>query len=151
MEQNYRFDFYLIWNHGLNFLDDIRNIIKENKYLTIINEFEKDVENIPKFIDKLYALDHQNRLHIKGKTRYLLKQKTIVHVFILKNISKTPLESINKTKWEIREKYNPRFDDPKKQPNPVLAPGITHHHVIHGSDTQEETEHMMKYWNMELH
>lgn len=146
--KNYQYDFFLIWSHGLQHLDEIKKIIQDNKDLEIVNESRHDVKSIPKFIDVLYKFDDKNRQHIKNKTKYLLNYDTNVYVYIVKNMS--DLESLNKTKWIVRERFNPRFDDPKTHPHPALPAGITHHHVIHGSDFEKETYYIMEYFGITL-
>ena len=146
--RTYRYDFYLIWNHGMKNLDKIRNIICENKSLTICKEFQQNVGNITAFIKTLYILDVKNKKHIESKTKYLLHEPPNIHIFIIRNISKTPEESLNETKWKVREQFNPRFKDLTHHPHPRLPAGITHNHVIHGSDTEEETMHILKHFNI---
>jgi hypothetical protein len=147
---SYRYDFYLIWNHGMSKLDEIRAIINTNPCLTIKKESLHNVKNIANFIKTLYILDVKNQKHIANKTKYLLTQPPNVHLFILKNTSASPEESLNETKWKIRERFNPKFKDSTYQPHTRLSPGITHEHVIHGSDIEEETLHILKILNIRI-
>lgn len=130
-------DFYLIWDHGLQYKDQIIGMIKEcfpiveEKFIDL-----KTISNLQKFIDKLYSLDTQNKLHIKAKTAHLFKFNPQVYIIFVDSKNN---DEINKLKWKIREKYNPRFPNPKYQPHKALPPGITHDHVIHSSDNTKET------------
>lgn len=147
--KNYNYQFYLIWNHGLQYLDEIKKTIYTSKTIKLIKEVKKDIQDIEKFIKKLYELDIKNKSHISNKTKYLLKQKHNIVLLFVKNLSCNQIE-FDKIKWLIREKFNPRFSNSLKHPHPNLPPGITHEHVIHGSDHEKETEHILKYFNITI-
>jgi hypothetical protein len=144
----------IIWGHGIEYMDNIINSLKDNIDCDILNIKKIAVVNINDFINNCYKLEMINKNHIIAKTNYLKKvEPNVIHVLIknygvkyktygsgsFKVISD---ENIVNWKWKIREKFNPKQENFKKEP---LSKGISHNHVIHLTDTTEECNELCKY------
>ena len=67
---------------------------------------------------------------------------------LIKNINFTNYvnnENIVNLKWKLREKYNLKFTDSNLQPSKNLPPGISHNHIIHITDSNEECIEVCKF------
>lgn len=153
---NEKYFSFIIWSHGIEHIYEILELLKKHLYCKILLITQKKYSNINKFIDQIYALEMHNKNHIIGKTNYL-KQLSNEYIYILikkydyneKSYGKIQEqifadEDVVKFKWLIREKYNPKLPNQEQQPSPSLPPGISHDHVIHATDTVQETEHLTK-------
>lgn len=140
--------FFILYPNGLSYCEDVYNILKNNFVVIKILELNiqnKDLDDI--FFNYLYR--NENKLHIQGKLRYMMpffSQKCFKIKIILiddeKEIffndrGKKKNKNIEMIKREIRNKFNPKFDDINKQIYP-LEKGVSHNHVIHSNDTPEE-------------
>lgn len=145
----------LIWGHGIEYMDNIINDLQNSIDCQILNIKKNNIDNIDDFINNCYKLemtDKQN--HIIAKTNYLKKVNPIViHVLIknygvkYKNYGSKEFkvitdENLVNWKWKIREKFNPKQENFIRKP---LSKGISHNHVIHVTDTNEECNELSKY------
>ncbi len=141
-----RTDCFVVWNHGLKYLDDIYDFISNSQHIKIILTKYIKVNNIKKFIQELYKFDNSPLHHIKNKTKYLsdLKKHDVYCIFVRNyavnevwtNNKQLECLSIKKIKNELRELFNPRVDSK-----------ITHNHIIHGTNTEKEVEYLLKRIN----
>ena len=141
-----RKDYFLIWGHGLKYENEIINLIKKNKNFKIKYFYKYDIKNMNKFISNIYFNDYTPINHLKNKTKYLKnKKQKVLFIFVennkpleirVKTFNKVHTESktINKFKNDVRKKFNPKNNNQ-----------ITNDHVIHGSDSQQQTEHIIKF------
>ena len=76
-----RYDFFLIWGHGLKFSDEIIKMIEDTKEITIKKIFYYKPKSISKFVKQVYSYDYVPFSHLKGKTRYLKKNtsRSFIH------------------------------------------------------------------------
>ena len=144
----------IIWGHGIEYMDDIIDSLRNNIDCDILNIREVRVNNMDDFINNCYKLEMINKNHIAAKTNYLKKVKpNIIHILIknygvkYKKYGSGSFEVITDEnlvnwKWKIRERFNPRQKNFKRKP---LSEGITHNHVIHLTDTSEECNELSKY------
>jgi len=143
-----RYDFFLIWGHGIKYIDDIIKIISSNDDFKIKMILKHKVKNIKKFVKEVYKYDYVPYFHLRSKTKYLLDtQKEVMFIFI---INKNPqeiwklghgtghIESENIVRYKniIRDKFNERKDDRR-----------TENHVVHASDNEIQVHQMLKYLN----
>ncbi len=140
-----RIDCIIIWNHGLNKLEDILLEIRENKFeiLMIEKHSPKSIKNL---ISKVYELDDVPLHHLREKTRFLKNGgKEVCFVFIKNNDPEEDFfgtqpfrhiesKSLKKLKTKIRNNYNPYFKGNR-----------TENHVIHCTDTELQTRNIFKY------
>jgi glycosyltransferase involved in cell wall biosynthesis/lipopolysaccharide biosynthesis glycosyltransferase len=140
----YRIDYFLIWGHGLPYTEQILGILRESKDIEIISIVKKNVGDIAKFVQDIYACDTVPFHHLVDKTKYLLNTKPEIIFILVKN--KNPQEKlfgegafrhiqcsqIKDIKEQIRNKFNPRVNGKR-----------TEYHVIHASDYQSQVEHVL--------
>lgn len=137
-----RVDGFIIWNHGVKHIDGIMDILRRRLDIiclkrTVINDMEA-------FIKAVYSIDTYPIEHLRAKTRYLTDHPGETIFVLAKNhhvdeqmVGKGKFRAlqcqyVQKVKFEIRNKYNP-------EPN---------HHVIHGTDVEKETRHLLKLFGM---
>jgi len=144
----------IIWGHGIEYMDDIIDSLRNNIDCDILNIKQISVNNINDFIKNCYKLEMINKNHIVAKTNYLKKVKpNVIHILIknygvkYKKYGSGTFEVISDEnlvnwKWKIREKFNPKQKNFRRKP---LSRGISHNHVIHLTDTTEECNELSKY------
>ena len=149
-----REDFFIIWTHGLKYVEEIKKIMitEYNKQFLIYDskEYSFTRKQFLSFLFKLYK--KENRFHIIGKIRYLIEyietNKLIpkIHIIKFKNLNPKSrkfyngppkCEFVETLKIRFRNKYNPQFENKNKQIFP-LNKGVSHNHIIHSSDNKDE-------------
>ena len=150
-----RYDYFIIWGNGLDHVTEIVHMIDEDRNFRIIESMGLDVDDIRMFIEGLYKCDTVPMQHLRAKTKYLLNTEPKIHFILAEN--KQPEEKmvgtgafqhiqcqkVTKLKIKIRNKFNPRSTT-NKQILPLDA-GVSHEHVIHGSDYQSQTDYVLDY------
>ncbi|TET39259.1 MAG: hypothetical protein E3J72_01030 [Planctomycetota bacterium] len=140
-----RYDYFLIWGNGLKYTRNIIDFIRGRPEFDILKIIRHKPESIDEFVKRVYENDAVPWRHLVAKTEYLLESESDVLVIFVKNLQ--PREEIvgdedfrhpqcmlmKEMKDEIRNKYNPRVDGRR-----------TEEHVIHGSDFESQTNHMLK-------
>jgi hypothetical protein len=152
----HKFNFFLVWSHGLKKIVEIIDMINELEDLDIVYIKKKKIDNLDELISNIYKFDTMNVNHIKSKTKYIKNLNNTDIIIILcvnkdyqeENNSVKFCRRVNKLKWDIREKYNPIHEN-KNFYIDKLSKGITHNHVIHGNDTEREVFHIFKYLKLE--
>lgn len=141
-----RMDYVLIWSHGIQYVQGIMDIIRSYEDIDIVTIVAFDVEDISKFVWAVYSTDTYPMQHLIDKTAYLMHTEPEVIFILLRNRNTQEKESgsgefrgvqcqlIEKLKWEIRGKYNPRDKNGQD----------THNHVIHVSDFESQVVHILK-------
>ena len=141
-----RIDCIIIWGHGLKYFDDILREIREKKSFKVLRIQRYKPKNLKKFVKEVYSYDYAPFWHLKAKTKYLLKTEQEVCFIFIKNLD--PNEdyfgknlfrhkeslTLKVFKEELRDKYNP-YENGEK----------THNHVVHATDSQEQTNHILRY------
>ena len=112
--------------------------LRENFEVITLRRF--DIKDMPSFIDDIYSCDTYPISHLRAKNQYLMSvPKEIIFVLVKNNnvnereagsgdFRGVQCEHVIRVKNEIRERFNP-------------AP---HNHVIHGTDYESQTEHILK-------
>ena len=145
-----RMDCILIWGHGLEKFNDILNDIGANKNFKILKIQKHKPKSMRLFVKEMYSYDYAPFWHLKAKTKYLLKTEQEVCFIFIKNLD--PNEdyfgenlfrhkeslTLKVFKEELRDKYSP-YENGER----------THNHVIHATDSEAQTEHMLKYLGYE--
>lgn len=142
----HRYDFFLIWGHGLQYKDEIIDLIAKEKNFEIVTMIRHQVSNIKKFVKKVYEHDYVPYFHLKSKTKYLMRTPNEVMFVFVKNKAPQEVwklghgtghiesEIIVRYKNIIRDKFNEKKDDRR-----------TENHVIHASDNEIQVHHLLKY------
>lgn len=164
-------NYFILWSCGFKYLTSIFNIIREHKDIKITRVFKKSFSFNSNFFEELYKLDKKvsNEL-INLKTTYLKKFPPEIFIIFVKDFNTKYLikngdfkysENITFLKWKIRLMFNPRDKNIQFCPNITdyqvkLATiqkwwynGVSHNHIIHANDLEEETPVIMKYFNLE--
>lgn len=149
--QGSRFDYFLIWGNGMQYTKEIIAMIEHEKSFEIEMILKKRIKSMKRFIKEVYSYDYAPFSHLKNKTRYLLTvPPEVVFIFIKNNDPQEEwmgegeyrhLESttVKCLKSRIRDIYNERKMDRR-----------TENHVVHASDNELQTDHMLKCLGYEL-
>lgn len=142
--------FYIIYPEGLNHTEKILEVIRNNFELHKNVDIEINKNEINNFfLNDLYK--NELKQHILAKINYLLNNSLNapfkIKVLIVNDRNETFFndrgtkknKNIEMVKRELRNKFNPRFQDINKQILP-LNKGVSHDHVIHSNDLPEEFE-----------
>jgi len=143
----------IVWGHGIEYIEDILNTLMADIDCSILNITKKTYTNVQEIINQCYKLEMVNSNHIFNKTMYLRTvPNQYIHILI-KNYGRsnkqygegtfavTADENIVNWKWKIRNKYNPRQSGIHIKP---LPEGVTHHHVVHVTDSDEESDYLTR-------
>jgi len=145
LNHRYRYDHFIIWGNGLEYTEEILDIIREQDDLEIIRIERRTVQNMEKFVFDLYACDTVPINHLRAKLRYLFDVSPEVIIVFVKNhapeeqptgqgaFRKVQCQYINQIKRGIREKFNPRKNGKR-----------TEEHAIHASDFEEQVDYLLK-------
>ncbi len=145
MITKHRYDYLIIWGHGLQYYKQILSIIRSCSSLRIIKILRHTPETMEQLIHLVYSFDYAPFEHLKAKTEYLLTKPCEVMFVFVENIfpdedyfgdgAYRHIESvtIKKLKEEIRNIYNPRINGKR-----------TEYHVVHASDNQVQTDYMLR-------
>lgn len=137
--------YFLVWGHGIPHLDDILDIIRDADRVKIRKILIRRVSSIRRLVKSVYSMDYAPFQHLKAKTRYLLTTPAeVALVFVAIDEAQTDffgegafrhMESleIRALKDEIRSRLNPRRDG-----------GCSEDHVVHASDNELQTAHMLR-------
>tara|TARA_Y100001938_G_C8063746_1_gene418908 strand:- start:685 stop:1563 length:879 start_codon:yes stop_codon:yes gene_type:complete len=154
-----RYDIFIIWGNALNRIPDIVSDISEDSNFHIVRLKYHLYQNRESFIKDIYKCDTVPWKHLLAKSKYLLSASNKCMVILVKNLEPreqivgsgkfrhTQCRNVNDLKTKIRSKFNPKFKDPNKQICP-LPKGVSHEHVIHGTDYESQTKYLLGYFNL---
>lgn len=144
--QRDRYDYFLIWGNGLQYKDEILEIIRSEESLKILRIMRHTPKTISKLVRTIYSYDYAPLQHLKSKTKYLLKtDPEVIFIFVhnqdvqavyrgrgqFRHIECMRIKSV---KEEIRNRFNPRKNGQR-----------TEEHVVHASDNESQVHHVLKY------
>lgn len=131
---NKQINFFILWGHSYNNIENILKMMNNNDYYDIIKIIKMPINNynLAKFI---YKKDGLEKEHIINKLNYLKNNDYNSPFLIIIKYDKEFFYKIKNYKWKIREKYNPKDNNCNSSP---LPKGVSHHHVIHLSDEQND-------------
>lgn len=154
-----RYDIFIIWGNGLNYVPEIVNEIAIDSNFKIIRLKYHSFTNTETFIRDVYQCDTVPWEHLISKSRYLHSSPQKCMVIIVENLrpqeqmigsgefKHIQCQNITNLKIRIRSKYNPKFPNPSKQIAP-LPKGVSHEHVIHATDYLSQTDYLLRYFNL---
>ena len=134
-----RIDNFMVWGHGIQYIREIMCTLRDNFEIIVIHR--KDIADMGKFVNDIYACDTYPMYHLIAKTRYLLTvPQEIISITVRNNnvqereagsgaFRGVQCDHVCAVKKEIRQRFNP--------------PG-TENHVIHGTDYESQVEHILK-------
>lgn len=137
--------YFVIYEHGLKYYDEICEIIKKNE-VRIDKKIHLDLpkNKFQEFIFDIYPDTYKD--HIISKNKYIIdvsqKKESVRAAIILVSIKNwtymnDKCKEIELLKRNIRNLYNPKFNDVNKQIQP-LNKGVSHDHIIHSIDFPNE-------------
>ncbi len=141
-----RFDYILIWGHGLKYRDGILDIIENTSGIEILKCFNYRPESISEFVYRIYSFDYAPFQHLENKVNYLLSTpKEVLFIFFRNNDPEVDYHgdgafrheesnTIRLLKEVIRNKYNPLDRNGQR----------SEEHVIHASDCWEQTDYALR-------
>lgn len=138
---------FILWGNGFKHAPEILGMIRSHPDLALKKVYLREITDIGRFIDEVYADGATPRAHLREKTKYLRKSNNpnAVVAFALNENPKHALsgrgefrhrecENIKNLKEEIRERFNPKNPDGSR----------TEEHVIHASDSEAHAHHLAK-------
>ena len=140
-----RFDYFLVWGHGLRFVDEILELLRNEDHIKILKVVPHRPRSIRGFVKQIYSHDYAPFRHLKAKTRYLLKTPAEVRIIFVQNNNCSEVvvgrgrfvhiecSYITGIKERIRDRFNERKNDRR-----------TENHVIHASDNEDHVDHLLK-------
>lgn len=159
--------YFIIWNHGFKYIEQILDIIRDHPQMKIQRIFRRKIDNLNKFINHIYKLDKASYSHIQAKSEYLKKIGNEIFIIFVRDINTTykyknqHKYSYHETylKWYIRLLFNPKTKNENINiTEELINKGIesaknwpsflTHNHIIHSSDIEEETQLVKDYFNL---
>jgi len=144
--QTIQYDYILIWSHGLQYKNEIIDLIAKNKDFEIIKIQYHHPQKIKNLVKTIYSYDYAPFKHLKAKTKYLKKTASKVFFIFIKNknpkidykgegsFRHSESMTLKVLKEEIRNKFNP-YNNGKR----------TEDHIIHASDNEAQTNYILKY------
>lgn len=144
--RNKRYGYFLIWGNGTQYEEEILDIFRRKEFIKILRIMKHRPKSIGKLVKTIYSYDYAPFEHLKAKTRYLLKTDPGVVFIFFRNedaqeryfgegaFRHIECERIKSLKEEIRNKFNPQIDGKR-----------TEEHVVHASDNESQTDHILKY------
>lgn len=141
-----RYDYFIIWGHGLQYKNEIINMIKSHKDLKILKIMYHIPDTIDDLVMAIYSYDYAPFRHLKNKCKYLYDTpKKVLFIFVGNSSPNEDyfgkgvyrhIESL--TIKELKEQMRDRF-------NPTVNGIRTEHHVIHASDSELQTHFILHY------
>ncbi len=141
-----RYDYILVWGNGLQYRDEIIDIINGTKDFEVLQIISHTPERIEDLISEIYSYDYAPKVHLVAKTEYLLTvPKESVFIFVKNRdahesvvgtgeFSHIECSRLKALKENIRNQFNPRINDKRSE-----------NHVIHSSDNEYQTDKILKY------
>lgn len=141
-----QYHYFLIWGHGLQFQDQILDRIASEKSFEILRVLRLRLRSVKRLVNTIYSYDYAPFHHLKSKTRYLLHTPREVAFAFIRVADPDPdmfgkgsfrhreSQRIKALKEELRNRYNPRMNGKR-----------TEDHVVHASDSESQTEHIIRY------
>jgi len=139
-----RLDYFLIWGHGVQYTEEILDIIRKHTDLDILFIKRKSIDNLNEFIERVYSCDAVPLRHLIDKSRYLLDTEPEVIFILVKNNN---VQERLFGRGPFRHIQCNLIKDIKKQIRERFDPKGTEHHVVHASDYESQTRHLLEVLN----
>jgi hypothetical protein len=140
-----RYDSVIIWGHGIQYCEEIIDMIRNVQGFEIARVVKYRPRSMKRFIRKVYSYDYAPIGHLKSKIKYLEKVDSNLLCIVINNSSPEidilgegsfrheECLKLKQLKTKIRERFNPHLNGE-----------MTHNHVIHATDNEEQTHHILK-------
>ncbi len=149
VQRTSRFDYFIICNNGLNFIDDIIALIRNTPGIAIFSATKHKSDNVADFIYRIYPGEPDSGNYLFDRTRYLLKGKTEVVMILIHN-TKPEEKFFKETKFRHIQCEKIRFlkEFIRNLYNPKINGNGTGEHIIYASSCEENVEHVLKMLNL---
>lgn len=139
-----RFDTVIIWSHGLQYKNEIIEQIRDVSGFEIVRIVKYRPKSMKKFVRKVYSYDYAPLAHLKSKIAYLNSLEPVVLCIVIKNgapqedmfgegkFRHSESVTLKNLKTKLRLQFNP-YDNGK----------MSHDHVIHATDNEEQSYHIL--------
>jgi hypothetical protein len=141
----FRYDYFVIWANGLNYKDEIIEVLRGEEKLEIVEMKTVQITDMKAFILDLYALDSVPMNHLQAKVEYLHREKPEAVFVFLKHLE--PDEYHFKNDWGcfIRSMYIHLLKERIRNTyNPYRKGKRTMENVVHASDHELQVDHTLK-------
>tara|TARA_Y100000992_G_C21106289_1_gene415067 strand:- start:121 stop:675 length:555 start_codon:yes stop_codon:yes gene_type:complete len=157
--------YFIVWNHGFKYIKQISDIIRDHSQIKIQGIVKKKIDNIDNFLNHIYKLDKSSYTYIQEKSQYLKNIGNDIYIiYVIDTNTEYRYKNKHKysyietyLKWYIRLLFNPKTENRKINITKELIDNcieseknwpsiLTHNHVIHSSDIEEETELVKDYF-----
>jgi len=134
-----RLDIAIIYPHGVEYLDQILEILRKYKDLELVYLRYYEPYDFTQFIEDVYGVDTVPIQHLRAKNKYLEGIGKETYIMLIKNHKPEEVivgegeyqhiqcMLINRFKWHVRELFNPVRDGQR-----------TEDHVIHTTDYEKQ-------------
>jgi len=137
--------YFLIWGHGLPYLEEMLEVIRAEPGMAVKKIFIRRLNSVKRLVKTVYSMDYAPFSHLRAKTRYLLETPNeAAFVFVgledperdyfgdgqFRHAEALPIKRV---KEAIRERWNPRHAGVRGE-----------EHVVHASDNEHQTAHMLE-------
>ena len=143
---NSRFDCLILWGTTGDITNEVLILLSEEPNLKVLKIISKNVKDMKSLVRQVYSHDYAPRMHLKEKTRYLVRQSSHVTFIFLHNLK--PLEDysgvgsfrhieclrIKAFKEKVRDIHNPYEGTVR-----------SHLHVIHATDNESQAFSLLKH------
>ncbi len=142
-----RFDYVLVWGHGMPHLHGILEVIHAFPGLDVLRVQEHAPRSVRRLVRAVYSYDYAPFRHLKAKTRYLETTPGRTAFLFLRNhrpeedyhgqgaFRHVESRVMRRLKEALRERFNPRDAQGARSED----------HVIHASDSEAQTDYILKY------
>lgn len=144
LSKDSRFDSIIVWGHGVQYIEEILKMVRDTDEFIIVRVIKFRPSSMKRFVKKVYAYDYAPLGHLKDKIKYLrsIDSTTIcivinntapnIDIFGVGSFRHKECLKLKRLKTKIREKFNPyRHGE------------MTHDHVVHATDNEEQTYHIL--------
>ncbi len=142
--ENARYDSIIIWGHGLQYTGEILAMIRDEEGFEIVRIVKHKPKSMKNFIRKVYSYDYAPLAHLKSKISYLNKIDPCLICVVVNNLD-SQVDILGE--GGFRHKESIKLKDLKtrirERFNPYRMGEMTHDHVIHATDNEEQTHHIL--------
>lgn len=141
-----RYDYVLVWGHGIRYIDEILAAIRWHSALKIVKIVNHVPHSVEDLVEVIYSYDYAPIEHLRGKTEYLKGTPNEVYFIFVENrepgedfFGEGPYRHIeSRTLKQLKERIRDRF-------NPRVDGGRSEDHVVHASDNMLQTEYILRH------
>ena len=141
-----RLDYFLLWGHALKDAEEILSMIRKDPMLWVIRLHRYAPKRIETLVKAIYSHDYAPLGHLRAKTAYLQSTPpNVLFVFVENKDVQEVLRGNGCFRHIECDRIRAIKDAVRSRFNPVIGGRTSEHHVIHASDHQSQTDHILKF------